>query len=184
MNWLAFLAAAWICFGLELGLREVLRYGDSGIAPSFVVPLLVWVGLGAQPRHALWAGLLLGVLADLTAPARLVPVGSVVLVGPHALGSLLAVLFVVNVRGLVIRGNPLTLAVLSVVAAALVQIVFSAIIGARTVLGAAPIAWGGAGEFAGRMLSALYTGGLAFVLAFVFARVEPLFGFPHDRPRR
>src|SRR5690606_1355795 len=44
MNWIAFAAAAWLCFGLELGLKSALSLGggEAGqIAPSFVVPLAV-----------------------------------------------------------------------------------------------------------------------------------------------
>lgn len=177
MNPLSFLIAAWLMFGLELGLRDALELGATGIAPSFVIVLLAMISLLASKRAALWAGLLLGVLMDLThtmpGPGGF---GAVVTVGPYALGSLLAAYSIVTLRALVIKRNPITLVFLSAVAAFLVNIVFVAIMTARSwydpMIEFSPVA-----ELLQRLGVAAYSGGLALVLGPLLLYFSPLLGF-------
>ena len=90
MNWIVFALAAWVAFGLEIGLRPLISPGDGSIAPSFVIPLLVYTSLWAPARTALWGALILGLGADLLSNIDLAPSGSATIIGPRAIGYLLA----------------------------------------------------------------------------------------------
>jgi len=122
VNWIAFCAAAWLCFGLELGLKSALGLGQAAsgagqVAPSFVIPLAVFVGLSAPALPALWACLLLGLVMDLTWMREQM------VVGPWATGFLLAGYLTLNVRGLMIGRNPVTMTAMSIVFAAVAGLV-------------------------------------------------------------
>lgn len=180
MNWLVFAIAAWLTLGMELGLKDVLQLGPTGVAPSFAIPLAVFIALAAPARQALWACLLLGVGMDLT--ARVVAVPGVV-VGPQALGFLLMGQLVLAARGLMIRRNPLSLVLLSVLGAMVASIVAVAIYTLRgMVYGPEPFPAGE--QLLVRILAALYTGVTAFVMSLVLLPTAGVFGFPHEGHRR
>lgn len=176
MNWLVFLVVAWVSFGLEMALVPVFDAGSGGVHPSTVTPLLVFVALYAPRRHALWGAILLGVTWDLLSPLVHADGGGVVLVGPHALGSLLGAQLVFSVRGMVVRRNPLTIAVLSVLAALAAQSVVVAIVTVRASLGDY-IAWDASDELVQRAFSSVYTGIAGLVLSFAYFALTPAFGF-------
>jgi len=176
VNWIVFLFVAWVSFGLEMALTPVFDAGSGGVHPSTIVPLMVFVALYAPRRHALWGAILLGVTRDLLTPLTHADGGSIVLVGPHALGALLGVQLVFSVRGMVVRRNPITLAVLSVLAAIVAQSVVVAIVTARVTVGDY-IAWDASDELVQRALSSLYTGLGGVVLAFAYFALTPAFGF-------
>ncbi|USO00144.1 MAG: hypothetical protein H6810_05640 [Phycisphaeraceae bacterium] len=180
MSWIVFLVVSWIAFGLELGLRDALRLSPGNIAPSFVVPVMVYVALSAPPKQALWSALLLGALLDLTGEIARTDMTAAWILGPSAIGLLIAAQFVITVRGMVIRRHPLTLVVLSIVAAGVAQTVVVAFLTVRHLYGD-PIAFAPTGELVTRLGSALYTGATAFVWAIVLRPVDPLFRFQHDR---
>jgi hypothetical protein len=144
-------------------------------APSFVVPLATMIALCAPTMPALWSCLLLGLALDLTAPQSGAG-GNVFVLGPHAIGLLIAGQFVVAVRGLVIRRNPLTVVVLSISAAAIMEIVATAFLTARSMYD--PIVWHASEQLGGRLISAFLTGGTAFVMAFVILPIAPMLGLP------
>ena len=156
----------WLCLGLETGLRSTLAFpvGTLYASPSFVIPLAVYIAVCAAPRHAMWSCLGLGVMLDLLS-AHATKGEPMTIIGPYALGLMLAGQFVLAVRGLVIRRNPLTVLALSIPAAAIVQIVVVAIVTARHVAGD-PTVWNATAELGARLLSALMTGvsGLVMVL--------------------
>lgn len=183
MNWISFALFAWLCFGLELGLRGAFQLSGTDIGPSFVVPLMVYVALSAPPRVASWAAILLGLILDLTWMLPRTDGGQAHIVGPHAIAMLVAAQLVIASRGLVIRRHILTITVLSMLAAAVMQIVMVSFLTARS-LGGDPIQWDGAAQLGGRLLSSLFTGGSAFVLAFGLRYCDRLLGFPTDRHTR
>ena len=169
MNWIAFAACAWLCFGLEIGLKSALSLGPAGVAPSFVIPLAVFIGLSAPALHVLWGSLLLGLLMDLTW------MRDHMTVGPYALGFLLASYITLNVRGLMIGRNPVTMTVMSIVFAAIVALVVSGATAARYWL------WG-AGAISDaslppRLGSALYTGATGLMMFFLLAVAAGAFQF-------
>ncbi|MDX2147626.1 MAG: hypothetical protein SFZ23_08905 [Planctomycetota bacterium] len=184
MNWLGFAILAWFLLGLELGLKPALGLGPAGIAPSFVFPLLTLVAMSAPPAIVHWACLSLGVMLDLTFPIELRDgKPPIVLLGPYALGSLLAGQLIVTMRGLMIRRNPLTLAFLCTCGYAVCQVVVVAIFTLRHATGT-PLLWDAPEQLLARLGSALYTGVLALVMALALVPAAPWLGLHAAAPRR
>ncbi len=183
MSCLVFLLAAWVFFGLELGLKGGLELGRAGVAPSFVIVLLAFIGASAPRMTVYWACLALGIVMDLT-HARPTPSGesAVVLIGPYALGFVIAGYAVLTVRTLVIRQNLLTLAFLSVVAALMAGVIVIAIAAVRSWYDPL-IGIDAGGELLERMGSAVYTGFVALVLGPLLMWMKPVFGFPQANRR-
>ena len=167
----------WLCLGLELGLRGTLDVpvGSLSAAPSYVVPLLVFICLWATPAQALWSAMGLGLALDLVTRLSTVDGALVVVPGAHAIGFLLAAQFVLAVRGLVIRRNPLTTAMVSILAAVILHIVVTSIITARHLYDPS-LAWSAGSELGARMLSALMTGGSGLVLGIILMPLAPAIG--------
>ncbi|MAY75147.1 MAG: hypothetical protein CMJ31_10595 [Phycisphaerae bacterium] len=180
MNWVSFTIVTWLFLGLELGLRDALRLGDSSIGPSFVIPLLVYVTLSTPPRTATWAAAFLGVLLDLS--WLLVrgsgPAGYVI--GPYALGMIVSAQLVHAARGLVIRNHPIAIAVLAGLAAMVTHIVVVALLTLRGA-GIDDLDFSPTGQLQARLFSSIYTGAVALVLSFIFRQIEPVMGFHLDR---
>ena len=182
MNVLPLVLLAWLCLGLEVGFREALRLGDTAIAPSFVIPLMVWVALAAPPKRASWAAVGLGVLLDLTWIAPLEGGGGRAhVLGPYALGMLVAAQLVIAMRGLVIRRVFITVGLLSALAAVVAHVFIVSIMFVRSRLGDS-VGFDPAQQFQLRMWCSMWTGVAGLVLAFGFNQLEPLMGF--DDPRR
>ncbi len=177
MNWLVFALVSWVAFGLEIGLRPLLSPGQGNIAPSFVIPVLVYVALWSPARTALWAGLILGLAADLTSAIDLNPVGAATIVGPHAIAYLLAAQLVVAARGVVIGRSPVTLVTLSVLASLVSGILVVAILTIRGFYD--PIVWSPGAQLGFRTLSALYTGLIALALYLILTPLGGAFSFQH-----
>lgn len=182
MNWITFLIIAWLAFGLQMGF-DALRLAPGDISPSFVVPLMVFVALSAPARHALWAAMLIGLLIDLTWLVPRTDGGEAIVIGPHALGALLATQLVLSVRGMVIRRHFLTLAFLSIVSASVMAVVVVAFLTVRDLYGD-PVDFSPTGELVSRLLGAVYTGGSALAWALVARFIEPGFQFHHERGMR
>jgi rod shape-determining protein MreD len=181
LNWVVFLVVGWVAFGLELGLRDALRLAPGDVAPSFVVPVMVYVALSAPSKQALWAAILLGALVDVTwIIPRTDAAATASVLGPYALGMLVAAQFVLAVRGLVIRRHPLTLTVLSMIASIIASVVVVAFLTVRSLYGD-PIEFSPTSDLGSRLLSGLYTGATALGWAFALRLVDPFFGFHHDR---
>lgn len=175
----AFALALWIAIGLDQGIAPIFRVGQSGVEPSFVLPLLVFVGLFATARSASAAALVAGLCIDLLSPITL-PDGSIgVLPGPHALGMLLAMQLVLGARGLVFLNSPVTLVVLTPLAGAVAQIVTTSVFAVRELYD--PIGFAAASELGRRILSALLSGGSAVLVWLLLMPVVRWFKFdaPH-----
>ncbi|MEO0483458.1 MAG: hypothetical protein AAF138_07510 [Planctomycetota bacterium] len=183
MNWFVFAIASWIAFGLELGARDVLQIGPGGIAPSFVIPLAVFVALWAPATHALWACLALGVLADLTWHLPRTDGGIATILGPYAIGYTLLGALVINMRGMMIRRNPITMAFLCVLGSLVAQIAVVALFTVRRVYGD-PIAWDAGDELLTRALASVYTGGVGLIVSLALFAGAPLFQFQQAGGRR
>jgi hypothetical protein len=186
MNRLAFALLAWILLGLELGLKSALELGATGIAPSFIVPMGMFIAMAATPTRSVWSCLILGLVLDLTSslPGA---AGSPVIVGPWALGMVLAAQLVLAIRPMMIKRNPLTVAFLSVVGAGVAQIVVVAILTGRGIV-YGDLAWSAGPELVRRLGSALYTGLAGYVMALGLIPLAPVLGLQlgHQRfqPRR
>ena len=184
LNWPLFVLVAWILFGLELGLRPALRLGPTEIAPSFVVPLLVFIALSAPPGVVSWVAIGLGLVTDLT---NIVPTRDagppVTIIGPYALGYLLAGQLVISLRSMMIRRNPFTMAFLAIPATALAQIVVVCLFSIRRAYGD-PIVWDPLHELIMRMGTAVVTGISGLVLALILNRLGPALGIQVRQQRR
>jgi len=179
VNWLAFAMVAWISLGLDVGLRDALRLGESSVAPSFVLPFAVYIMLSTPARTATWAAVALGLALDLMWVMPRDDVAALNVVGPHALGLVVAAQLVLAARGIVIR-NFLSLGILSMAAASVSHIVVVALLLLRSLL-IEPLEFSATEQLQTRLLSAVLTGGLGLALAFVYKAIEPLMGFNLDR---
>lgn len=178
MNIFLLALLAWVALGLEMALPPVLDAGGSGVQPSFLIPLLVFIALHADTRPTLWAAIVLGLLVDLLQPVALVDGGSVVIPGPHALGFFLAAYMTLSLRGMVVRRNPLTVLILSILGSVAVAMVVIAFMTLRSLFDPS-LAWRGATELMPALLSALYTGLAALLMSVPLFALTPFFGFPN-----
>lgn len=184
MNWPLFVLVSWVIFGLELGLRDALRLGPTPVAPSFVVPLLVFVSISAPAGTLRIACLALGLVTDLTFPVELRDAGApATIIGPHALAYLLAGQLVLSMRSMMIRRNPLTVAFLSVIAGAVAQIVVVAMLTVRWIFGD-PIVWNPTHELFTRLGGALACAVTGLVVAAVLSPLAPFLGLHLAAARR
>lgn len=176
MNWLVFLIVAWLVLGMEVGLRDAFQVGASSIAPSFLMVLVVFVGLWARPATLLVASAVLGVLMDLVHQVPTRDGETVVIVGPWALGCMAAGYTVLNFRGMMFRRNPITAGILTVIAGAVAAAVVVALLRVRSSYDR--IEFGGATlELWPRLASALYTGVVAIPMTWLLHRLGGLMGF-------
>ena len=183
MNWFVFGIAAWVLLGMHTGLGEVLALGDTTITPLFPVILVVFVAMWAPLGPALGAALIVGLLLDIV-DVRPGPVStSVTVIGPNALGLLLAAYTIVLSRALLFRRNVLTLVALALLGAALSAIVVTALLSVRSfydeqLLFDRPIR-----ELGTHLARAAYTAAAAFVVGPVLLFLRPLFHFPAQSGR-
>lgn len=184
MNSLALIILTWVFFGMELGLKDALRIGQTPIAPSFVFVLLSFVAITARPQVVLWCCLAMGLLTDLTGAIELNNGAQpATVVGPYALGYLLAGQLMVSMRALLMRANPPTLGFTAGVGYAVAQIVVVAILTLRLWMGQ-PFDWHPTHELLQRLCSALYTGVLGFLLSFLLVPLSPVLGIQSPQQRR
>jgi cell shape-determining protein MreD len=178
VNWVVFGVCAWVCFGLNLGLAPLISQVTDDLAPSFVVPLLVFVGLFAPGRTVIWAGLALGLIADLTTPIpRADAAAAAQVLGPQALGMAGAGALVVWSRELVIARNPITHVVLSGLAALVVHLVICGVFTARSAYDPG-VAWQVWHEVRVRAGASLYTAVAAIPVSLVLFGLHTWFEFP------
>lgn len=176
MNWTVYILSLWILLGLELSLKPALALGPTSIAPSLVLPLVIFVAMHAPAALALWAAAIAGLLLDLTFPIALTTGGEVRVPGPSALGFTLAAALTLNLRAMLIKRNPLTLLAMSIAGAAVSAIVVVALLSIRAMYGD-PITFRPAPQLGARLLSSLYTGIAALLEALILFPLATLFGF-------
>ncbi|HLO40410.1 MAG TPA: hypothetical protein VK176_05245 [Phycisphaerales bacterium] len=184
MNWLIFTLNAWVLLGLELGLKHTLRIGETQIAPSFVMPLAVTVAIAAPTTPALWASLALGAALDLTnaietaggGPARTI-------LGPYALGYLVAGYLVLTMRGIMIKKNILTIGFLSMMSSLVANIVVAAIMAIRARYDTA-VEFDASQQLLSRVIGSLYTGVVGTLIGAVLLAMLGTMGLTIGPARR
>lgn len=183
MNWLLFVVISWVFLGLEQGLRDAFALGALGFSPSFVFVLMAFVAMSAPRATVFWTAAALGVCLDLLfrLPMR-EATGTITMVGPHALAYALSAQLILSMRALMMRRNPLTLGFLAFAGCLLALLVLNGIYAIRAAAGA-PIAWEAKRQLVAATGSALYTGLLALVLAFVLLPLTGALGFPDHKSR-
>ncbi len=179
MNRLVALLCGWVAMGLETGLKETLsvRAGSFTGTPSFVVPLVAFIGLCAPNGAALWASLALGAAMDLTAGRSQANGQAITIVGPYAIGMVLACQLVLVVRGVVIRRNPLTVMAMSMLSGLVCQICVTAMLVVHRVVDSS-FAFNATHELFERAFSAILTGGTGLAMGLVLVPMSGLFGLP------
>jgi cell shape-determining protein MreD len=177
MNWLAFTVVSWIMLGLEVGFAPTFQIGPSPIVPSFVMMLLAFVALWAPTGHALGAGVALGLCLDLARQVPLAGGEDVVVLGPHALGCLLAAYLVRTMRGMMFRRGALAVGFLSMCATVFAGVVVVACHSLRAAWD--PIILAPAGQRLLAVLgSALLTGLGGVLVGWLLAPLRKVMGFP------
>lgn len=184
MNWTVAAVFAYVLLGLELAVSPALAFGPTGVAPSFLIPLVAFVALHAPHLPTLWFALILGAVIDLTGP---LPASegrpAVVTLGPMALGYLAGAYVALTSRGLLVRRNPLTLIVLSVLVALVAHLVATTLLTFRSFYD--PILlWSPAEQLGRRTLSALYTAATGAALTIILTPLTGLFGFQDQHTTR
>lgn len=175
MNWVVFTLLSWVLLGCEMGLRDALQLGDSSIAPSFVMTLVVYVSLWARTGPALVGAMSVGMALDILTVWPTASGEGVVMVGPWTFGYMLAAYTGINFRTMMFRRSAITVAMLSVLASAVASVVGLALVMVRAsyddiLIGTA------ASELWARLASAVYTGALALVIAPALQFVGPWLG--------
>lgn len=184
MNILVFALTAWVCFGLELGLKQALEIGHSGMAPSFVFVLLTFVSMFAPSTTALWAALALGIIMDLTGGVAVEGANATaVVLGPHALGYVLAAQFVLALRAVMNRRNPLSIAAMALFASLVAHAVVVTFYAVHRWYGE-PLLAGTKDDLLARLGSSAYTGAAALALSLLLLPMQSLFGFATPQQRR
>ncbi|HMN95912.1 MAG TPA: hypothetical protein PKC43_09980 [Phycisphaerales bacterium] len=178
MRWSVFLVAALLVTALDGSLMGLFSVG--GTAPSLAPLLVVFVAMHAPRPTAMWAGMLVGLLADLSTPLVDGTLRPIHLIGPAALGYLFAVNLVLPLRSMVLRRNPLTLVVLVALASFGCGLVITAIWTARSLLGESIDPFGGrsaAGELALVSLRGALSGAAALPMGWLLMKSAPIWGF-------
>lgn len=184
MNPIAVFVAGYVAFSLELGLRNALAIGTGGAAPSFVFVLCMILAIGSSPGQVLWTSLIFGLITDLTWPHEMKGgADTVIVIGPYALGYLVAGQFVLLLRSQMIKRNPLSLAFLCLVGFAVAQVVVVALYTFRS--GYTPqIVWEPTHQLISRFFGALYTGALGLLVGLAAGPISAALGLHQPAQRR
>jgi hypothetical protein len=108
--------------------------------------------------------------------------GTVTIVGPHAIAYALACQLILSMRGLMMRRNPFTLAFLALVGSLVAYLTLDAIFTMRHLAGA-PIAWEAKRQLMAGVGSALYTGLVALPMALLLFPLAGMLGLPDQKAR-
>lgn len=182
MNPFAFAFMAWLLLGFDLGVGEALRIGS--VQPSFAFALVVAVALNAQNGAALWGAIVLGFFVDLVlSPVKTMDGHVATIVGPHAIGFLIATHFALSIRRLMNRRNPLSYGVLAVLGSVIAQAMVVAFLTFHKLSGDS-IEWEAGKQLLLRLSGALYTGALATLLSLAIIPLSNFLGFPSQKERR
>lgn len=191
MSTLPVIVAAYLLLALEVALRQPLTLGASGIAPHLVIVLVVFVAMWGQGLGVYWTALACGLGVDLLWTRAVAPAGVgvgpvtgvVVLLGPHAVAYVLAANVVLTLRGVMMRRSPLTLPVLSVLAAGLSGLLVVFLLTVRAALDP-DLSVSTLREAGAALGSAAYTGLAAGVLQFPLRWGQGLMGLEDSGARR
>jgi len=184
MNWLFFALATYLTLVVETGLRATWMLPIAGgMTPALLLVLLVFIGLHAPTWTVIWAGLVLGLVADLQSS----PMPETLLIGPTTLGYLAAAYTVLQLRSMVFRQSLLTLVALVLAAGLFAEGVTVAMLTVRSwswTLGQPIPGWSAADQLVHRFLELIYTSAVALPLGVLLFRTTRLWGFAPRNERR
>jgi len=175
MRWWVFAIVAYLLLALQVGLTDAvaLQTSHGSVAPRLLLLLAVLVGLWASESVTITAWAILGLLTDLVSPHP----GGLHLLGPYTLGYLAGAYIILQVRPMLFRRHPLTVASMMIVCGGAVHLTVVALLTARMLMGAALPDWSAADQLTVRMMCLFYSAAVGGVLAIVLVRFVPLFGF-------
>jgi hypothetical protein len=181
MKWWMLAIAAYVLLGLQVAFKALsvsTPYGPIDV--EFILLLAVWIGLWAPPQMVVPVCGLLGVLLDLTTPLDVMQLGAdgqvvgktaLTLVGPYTLGYFAAGGLLLQMRPMLFRQHPLTVASMVVAAGAAAHMVVAGVFTARAIY--EPLAgWSGSGELIRRAMGLLLTGAVAFAFAIPLSHLK------------
>lgn len=176
MNIVAYLVLLWLFAGLDLGLSDALQVGSSGIMPSLLLILVVFISLWATPGAAVGAALGVGLVLDLLIEQPAGQGTNVVVLGPHALGNVLGAYVVLNIRALMMKRSMWSLPALCLLAGAVHHTAALGLLTLRSLYDVLIV-----DDAGGRLLEGLGSAGtsaaVAIVLGPILSRLRPLMGF-------
>ncbi len=185
MRWIVFVIFAYVLLALEAGLSSAWRIGLS--TPHLLLILLVFIGLYAAPLPLAWAALILGALVDLSPPfwPATGTAADVAILGPSVIGYLVGAYACLQLRTIVFRDSPVTLAGVVFVVGLLAQLVVVGLLTLRAMplpgvgwLMGSPIPdFQPADELLRRFFDLIYTALVAIPLGMLLLRSVPLWGF-------
>ncbi len=182
MNWIVFTLAAYLCLALQTGLGTLLAAPDAqtGVSPSFLLILAVYIGLMAPASTTPWAMLVCGVLVDLSSSFSSSGSAAGAIVGPAALGYLVGAYTVLQLRALVFRHSVFTLAVMVFIVGVFIQLVIVALLtmrGLPWLTADALTGWSAAQQLVNRFFILIYSSLVAVPLGYVLFKSTPAWGF-------
>ena len=186
MNWLVFAIFAYASLVIDTGLRDLLALSvpwlsADPLTPTFCFILLAFICVSAPPSVCYWAGLILGLLLDLSRPFAVTgQVFDVVIVGPMALGCLLGAAVGVQLRTLVFRESAVTQAIVTFVVGLFANLLAVAMLSMRGLpwpVGEPVPGFSAADELSHRFLGLVYTALLAMPVGYVLLRTSVLWSF-------
>lgn len=181
MNWLTFTVLAYVGLALQILLAPQWSIGEN--EPMLLLVLLVFVALQAPGLHAAWAAVLLGVMTDVYRADY-----QTGLIGPWALGMLVASYALVQMRNLLFKDSMFTISIMTLVAgifALLVATTLHAVRDNAAFLGSEPVAqFSAARQLYEGFGMLLYTSVIAIPAGYLLLRMQPLFGFSARRSTR
>lgn len=184
MRWANFAIFTFILLVVEHGMIQLWAIPappPDGVTPSLMLIMMVFVAMFAPTMTLAWAGIVLGLLVDLTWPADWV--SQIVIIGPHALGFLAGAYLTVYLRNMFFRQSSLTLTVMVFFAGLLAHLVVVGLLWLRT------ISWPGPDPVSDlllveRFFSLFYTTVMAVPVGFLLFKVHLAFGFQSTKKGR
>jgi len=182
MRWTVFALAAYAALALQVGLARHVSLGSA--QPQIVLLLAVFVALSAPTRTAVVACGILGLFMDLlaspyvlAATATLEPAPqAATILGPYTLGYMAGGYLVVQLRPMLFRHHPLTMAAMALAAGAEAHLLVVGLLWLRNWY--EPIeGFIASAELGVRGLGLLYTAGLGLLLAYPAKWITPAFAF-------
>lgn len=178
MRWMILAIFMYVCLAIEQGLSVVLEQpGRYSFAPSLLLVLAVYVGMFAPTMMVCWTWLAVGLLYDVTHPIMLPgAMSDAAIIGPGALAYLLGAFAMLQLRGVVYRGSPLSIAIFSFVTGIFVHLALVLIFAMRSVSflifpGETIVGWSWSAELVGRFFSLLTTFAVAVPVGWLLLRM-------------
>ena len=185
MRWPIFAIAAYLAVVLQVGLAPHVAVRD--IQPEFMLLLAVFIALSAPIRTAVIGCGILGLLLDLIAsPYPLVQTdprspAAATLIGPYTLGYMAGAYLVVQLRPMLFRQHPLTVAAMVLVAGAEIHLVVLGLLWVRHWY--EPMqGFIASHQLIPRALGLLYSAAIGLAFAYPLSWAAPLFGFQTAHP--